>query len=250
MANDSYVPRPDIAQNISHAANALYNGTVLGVSEGFGVKEEPIYFYNISHRAHSAPRPPNHPHLYFAPCPKDESYLLVGQLPHPFTEIRKDQNDTPISVYTDGYREAARMLNPLNPALDQDWDGGQDMQQGGNLNYLGIFWSKNNPPKPAELKAARARLEKTYRKEIERMNACKTADEARLAANNISHDAADFFGRSYTWHESNLNAQDPADHVDCAACGESIRKKAMICRYCQAPQDPTLQVKWLEAKIG
>lgn len=249
MAN-SYVARPEIGEKISQATNASYYGTVLGVSEGFGVKEEPIYFYNISPRAHNAPRPPNHSHLYFAPCPKDEPYALVGQISHPFTEMRKDQNDTPISTYTDGYREAARMLNPLNPGLDQDWDGGQDLQQGGNLNYLGIFWSKSNPPAAKELKAARARLEKTYRKEIERMNACKTADEARLAANDISHAAADFFGRSYSWHESNLNAQDPADHVECAACGESIRKKAIICRFCQAPQDPDMQVKWLGAKIG
>lgn len=249
MAN-GYVSNPGAGQALTERVNAGVYGTVLGVSEDFGVKAEAIYFYNVAPSAQSHPRPPNHPHMYFAPCPKGEPWALVGQISHPFTETRKDQNDTPISVYTDGYREAARMLNPLNPGLDQDWDGGQDLQQGGNLNYFGVFWSKSNPPTAKELKAARARLEKTYRKEIERMNACKTADEARLAANDISHAAADFFGRSYSWHESNLNAQDPADHVECAACGESIRKKAMICRFCQAPQDPALQIKWLEAKIG
>ncbi len=243
-------PRPDVAEKQTKASNAKMYGSALGISPNFGVDSTSVYFYNIAPRAISAPRPPNHPRMFFAACPVGEPYHLVGQIEHPFQQLTEDQNGVKITMLTDGYIEAARMLNPLNPTLDQDWNDGQSLQEGGNLNYLGIFWSKNNPPRADEVKAARARLEKTYRKEIERMNACKTADEARLAANDISHAAADFFGRSYSWHESNLNAQDPADFAECAACGEQIRKKAMICRFCQAPQDATLQAKWLEAKIG
>jgi hypothetical protein len=150
----------------------------------------------------------------------------------------EDQNGNRSFVYRDGFREVSRMLNPRNPGVDQNFDDAASINQGGNLNLYGVFWSTHNPPLKEELDGARHRMEKSYRAELERMAAAKTPDEARAMANNLSHAAADYFGISGSWHQTDIRLQKPAaSQIDCPNCGEKIMVGAAVCRHCQAVLD-------------
>lgn len=247
-----YTERPDVAFAGARAVNdAVYGETVLEVPDRFGVKSIAIYIFNIAHREFNVPRPPNHPHLFLRACPHDQEFLLVGQIEHPFTEFAEDSNQNRIPHFTDGYREASRMLNPMNPGTDQDFAIESPYHFGLNLNRFGVFWSENNPPLKEELQAAKRRMEISYRAELERMTKAKTKDEAREMANDISHAAAEHFGLSFSWHQSDLDAKNKdAGKVDCWACGEKIQPHALICVHCRAPQAEEKRDRWLEAQTS
>ena len=215
--------------------------------EKLGITLSPIYFYNIAQRSFTRKLPPNHPTLHFAPCPKGVPYALVGKITHPYLQPSFDQQNNPTATYEPGYREAIVMLNPSNPnsgedpIKDQDFEAQFSTNQGGNWNKLGVFFSTHNPPLKAEVEAAKVRLEKTYRAELERMNKARSAEEAINMANSLSHAAADYFGKSFVWHQSDLEVKSAPvedDRMDCGECGESIKKTARACRYCSAPTDP------------
>jgi len=244
---------PEKASQRSNAVNELVYGAdnIAGVQESFGISKTPIYIYNIANMEHNVPRPPNHPHLLIRRCPKNEEYKLVGQIEHPFNEIEYDQNQNRLVRLVDGYREATKMLSPLNPGTDQDFDIISNLHYGLNLNTYGVFWSTSNPPQESEVEAAKRRLEKTYRTELERMSDAKTADEARQMANNISHAAADYYNVSNVWHQSDLIPKNvDAGRVDCWACGEKIQASALICIHCRAPQAEEKRDKWLDAQTS
>ena len=223
------------AQASGMAADRVESLALGELPANFGIQETQIYVYNISNLEFNETRPPNHPRLLIRRCPLEQEYLLVGRETHPFKEMTEDQNGNKSYAYRDGFKEVSRFLNPRNPGTDQDYDDGGLFNQGGNLNLYGVFWSTSNPPKPEELAAARKRLEKTYRGELERMAAAKTPDEARVMANNISHAAADYFGYSGSWHQSDIRNQKPlSSQIDCPNCAEKITVGAAVCKNCGA----------------
>jgi len=234
---------------------ASKNGpTLMGEpTPSFGVTEVPIYFYNVGELEHNTPRPPNHPHMLIRACPKGQPYIMArGSITHPFIENRKDQNEINYPVLTNGFKEATKMLNPMNPCFkgdesDQDYGLESEFHQGDNLGKYGVFWSTHNPPLDSEVAAARKRMEATYRKELERMGKAKTADEALALRNKISSAAADYFGVSATWHQTDLVSRDYGK-VDCGVCGEKIQPTAKLCIHCKAPTDPKKQQAWLDAQ--
>ena len=219
-----------------------------------GIKPTPIYVYNIAKRSFTRKLPPNHPMLFFAECPKDERYMLVHTLTHPYLQPEFDQQNNPTATYQSGYREAVVMLNPNNPSSGENWRD-QDFEQsssanvGGNLNKLGLFFSVNNPPKYEEVSAAYARLEKTYRAELERMSKAKTSEEAMSMRNSTSIAAAEYFKKSFSWYQSDLNAAADPDKVNCGACDELIRPNAKLCIHCGAPTDPDKLEAWLDRRF-
>lgn len=219
-----------------------------------GIKPEKIYIYNIAKRSFTRKLPPNHPTLYFAACPKDRPYALAYTLTHPYLQPEFDQQNNPTATYQSGYREAVVMLNPNNPSSGENWKD-QDFEQstsanvGGNFNKLGLFFSVNNPPKDEEVKAAYARLEKTYRGELERMSKAKTAEEAMSMRNFVSIAAAEYFKRSFSWYQSDLAAPVEADKVNCGACDELIKPNAKLCIHCGAPTDPEKLEAWLDRRF-
>ena len=210
------------------------------IPDNFGVQEVPIYVYNISTQEFNGRRPPNHPTFLFRACPPNQPYLLVGSETHPFREAVEDQNGNRSFRFTNGFTEVSRLLNPRNPGLDQNYDDPGSLNVNDNLNQRGLFWSRNNPPLESELAAARARMEKTYRAELERMSAieAKSPDDARNVATKTSHAAATYFGVSTSWHRSDLIPKSsPAGQIDCPNCGEKIVATTAVCRHCDAVLD-------------
>jgi hypothetical protein len=253
---DNVIERPDLASLGANAVNnKMYPSVLTSVPEDFGVRDVPIYFYNVGPQEHNAPRYPNHPHMLIRACPQGQDYIMArGSITHPFREMREDQNGERFPFLTNGFKEAAKILNPYNPGLDQDYDDPNALAENGNLNQFGVFWSKNNPPLPEEVAAAKKRLANTYRKELEKMVAIEAKegpDGARGRANDISRAAANYFGQSYSWHRMDLVPKDVnAAKADCGACGEKIQAKARICMHCGAPTDPAKLENWLELKFA
>ena len=235
----------------NEANEAIFPNVISEIQETFTPKKIPIYVYNVSRMEFNIPRPPNWPHLLIRACPENLSYLLVGQLEHPFAQIDYDQNYGKKIEYKNGYREATVMLSPMNPGTDQNFDSPDPLDVGGNLNNYGVFWSTTNPPSEKELEAARTRMEKTYRKELDMLAGleAKSPEEARDRANNISHAAANYFGRSYSWHRSDLTPREGAK-IPCNICGELIQPSARICVHCGAPTDEAKQDQWLEGRFA
>jgi hypothetical protein len=252
-----FIELPEKAEQRSRARNEEVYGpvTIAEVPEDFGVRDTPIFFYNTGPMEFSEPRYPNHPHMLIRACPPGTPYIMArGSITHPFRELREDQNGQKFTILTNGYREATKMMNPMNPTIDQSWHDAGAFNENGNLNRFGVFWSTHNPPLEEELAVAKQRMEETYRKELEIMVAIEAKegpDGARARANDISRAAANYFGQSYSWHRMDLVPKDVnVGKVDCWACGEQIRPKALLCVHCGAPADEEKREKWLEQKFA
>jgi len=217
----------------------------------------PIYIYNTANLYHNVQRPPNHPRLYIKACPPGEPWVLVGQIQHPFTEVDYDQNGNKIvNDNLDGFKEATRMLNPLNWGTDQNVD--TDVSElgaasyGQNLNSYGVFWSVNYPPTDQELAAARARVEKTFLRELATLTEIEAKDPKGVfeRVNRISHAAAEMFPEDRTWHRTNLKEKTSFGKLPCPACGEPINKGAIICKSCDAVFDEEAARKFFPGKFS
>jgi len=249
---ENYISRPDIASDMEHAANnQFFHAEISEIQGTFGAPHVPIFIYNVSSLEFHEFRPPNHPHFTVPACPEGAEYILTGQIEHPFPQTDYDQNGARKVEYTDGYREATVMLSPQNPGKDQSWTTNDPLNVGGNLNDYGVFWSTHNPPLSEEVEAAKARMEKTYRAELNKMARieAKNPEEALDRATDISRAAAKYFGESTSFYRSNLTPKD-GGKKSCLACGELIQNKAIICRYCHAPQTQQEFNQWLARQPG
>lgn len=234
---DNVIPDYNKAQEMAGAQNNAYFPPVISsIQSNFGAQEVPIYIYNVSKQEFNCPRPPNHPHMLLRARKDDQECALVGMISHPFSEVEYDQNGNKQVRLTDGYREATKMLSPMNPGTDQNFDAPDAFNVGGNLNNYGCFWSTNNPPLVEEVVAATKRMENTYKKELEKLAAIesKNPEDARSVANDISHAAADYFGVSTSWHRTDLVPKVKAGSIDCPNCSEKIAATAAVCRHCSA----------------
>lgn len=254
---DILVQRDDIANKHAQQRNAAltpFNPKDITDPDVITRDEATIYFYNVGPMEHTEGRPPNHPRMYIKACPPDQEYVMArGSIAHPFRELREDQNGNQFLVPTSGYREATKMLSPMNPGLDQDWYDPNAFHHGLNLNRYGVFWSLNNPPQKEEIRAAKKRWEETCRQELKEMADIMARDGeegCRARANRLSRAAADYFGQSYPWHRTDLvPRKTDAGKVDCGACGERINANAKICKECGAPTDPEKLEGWLASKF-
>lgn len=237
---ENIIERNDIASAKAEGRNAAFFPPVIAsIQDSFGAKEIPIFIYNVSRMEFNSPRPPNHPHMLLRACEDGKEYALVGTISHPFHEVKYDDNGNKEIRLTDGYREATKMLSPMNPGTDQNFDAPDAFNVGGNLNNYGCFWSVNNPPLKDETDAARKRMEKTYKAELEKLASVesKNPEDARALANNISHAAADYYGVSTSWHRTDLIPKAKAGNIDCPNCAEKIAATAAVCRHCDAILD-------------
>jgi hypothetical protein len=261
-----YEEVPEVAAQRQAAMNnqILPNEFIPQRDRRFRPASTAIYIFNVSPMAwgkdDGVSRPPNHPHIYIKACPADKDYILTGNLQHPFPEFSFDTvNGKKKCEYTDGYIEATKMLNPMNngvadpdvpvdhpshPIAVQNFDDPNQFMVGANLNKFGVFWSTHNPPLLEEVKAAKARLETTYREELKEMSRIEAGvdgvNAAKARANKISYMAASYFNQSTSWNGLALVPKlDNVGKIECPNCAEMVNPAAAVCRFCSAVLDET-----------
>jgi hypothetical protein len=241
---------PEVAQEKETQVNRMMTPNVLLVTDNYAPSSIPIYIFSVSPlpwgKEQGIQRVPNHPHLYIKACPPTEEYVLVGEVAHPFPVEDFDTNGIRFTRWTNGYLEAAKMLNPQNPGLDQDWDGAQLDYPKNNLNSFGVFWSLSNPPKPEEVAAAKRRMEATFSKELAVLAQIEREDPASVknAVTRTAHAAAEYFSQkngdplNFSWHNNNYRAKnDTFGKIECPNCYEKVHPKAAVCPHCSAILD-------------
>jgi len=93
---------------------------------------------------------------------------------------------------------------------------------GSNLDDLGVFWTKNNPPSDQELMAARTKMEATYRRLLN-MAASIEAVGRLDDITPLMRIAASYFGEDRAWNRIYKKT------LECPGCGEPA--KAGIVRH-------------------
>ncbi|HEX8801770.1 MAG TPA: hypothetical protein VF772_24320 [Terriglobales bacterium] len=93
---------------------------------------------------------------------------------------------------------------------------------GANLDDIGVFWTKNNPPLDAEIEAARKKMEITYRKLLNMAASIEAAGRIDDIT-PLMRIAASYFGEDRAWNKIYRKT------MECPGCGEPA--KAGIIRH-------------------
>lgn len=101
---------------------------------------------------------------------------------------------------------------------------------GANLDDLGVFWTRNHPPLEAEVAAARAKMETTYRKLLQ-MAASIEASGRIDEITPLMRIAAHYFGEDRPWNRIYKKT------LECPGCGEAA-KPGIIRHPCGYVFDP------------
>jgi hypothetical protein len=112
----------------------------------------------------------------------------------------------------------------VHPTIGQSWSFGQ------NIDELGVFWTRNNPPTEQEIAAARAKMEVSYRKLLgmaSTIEATGKIDEITP----LMRIAASYFGEDRTWNKIYKRV------AECPGCGEPA-KPGIIRHPCGYIFDP------------
>lgn len=204
-----------------------------GVNDGYlnnnidpGLFRKPDYFvylYSISNKEFERRLPPHIPRLLLRACPADKEYIEVARLAHPFEQNDRNVDTGDVIVRSHHAQKVAQdIVCPDAPNMDAPVSP-ESMSSGTDLRAQGLFWSLNNPPTDAEVKAAVQRKEKYYRGLLERATSLEYTNPAELAQriNEDYHLAADYFGEEYSWHKQRVRKS--VSKVPCSVCGEDIK---------------------------
>lgn len=104
----------------------------------------------------------------------------------------------------------------VHPTIGANWSFGQ------NLDDLGVFWTKNNPPTEKEIGVARTRMEATFRKLLSMASSIETTGKFEDIT-PLMRIAAAYFGEDRPWNKIYKKLS------DCPGCGDPV--KAGIIRH-------------------
>ena len=140
-----------------------------------------------------------------------EDYAFLMAIPHPMS-FPTSSVDAGIVYFTEtpGMFVVNDLLNP-NPT--------NDFAGSNNLERRGVFYSMTKPPKPEEVVAARKKMEAHFSKLLEKATIVERSNPKELETEITAehHNAAEYFGKEYSWHQKNTRP------VECPNCGESIK---------------------------
>lgn len=112
----------------------------------------------------------------------------------------------------------------VHPTIGATWSFGQ------NLDDLGVFWTLNNPPTPAEVAAARTKMEATYRRLLTVATSLETTGKLDEIT-PLMRIAAAYFGEDRPWNRIYKKT------FECPGCGEPA-KPGIIRHPCGFIFDP------------
>lgn len=112
----------------------------------------------------------------------------------------------------------------VHPQIGASWSFGQ------NLDEFGVFWTRNNPPRPEELAGARAKMEVTFRKLLTMATQLETTGKLDDIT-PLMRVAASYFGEDRSWNRIYKK------QLECPGCGEPA-KPGIIRHPCGFIFDP------------
>ena len=246
------------SDNLSRGMNAANNiNFEFFATASYMLNKEPDYFvyiYNLSEVnvgddvSFVVSRPPLMREFRIKRRLPGTEYTLATKLPQPLLlpKGNVDSNEVDM-VPQDVRRFAMDIINPDNLTIDQGAfiDPGKVTGQGNNLGVKGVFWSLNGPgatmggerkyitigrdrvevfeaPTAAEIKAARERMEKNYKLQLEQADAVSISQPADLGKflTPEHHAACEYFGEDRPWHGKRTKTD------FCPLCGEKMRHGA------------------------
>lgn len=181
-----------------------------------------VYIYTISEREFLISQPPLFPRLLIPAKNNGERVRLCYKIPHPFQQVEREGAIGDFIVRGHKAEQVAQsLLNPNNHSLNQDAIPPEKavLGFGVDLNAQGVFWSRNNPPTPEEIRAAENRRERYYRQLVERARVLEISNPKQLEAsiNQDYHMAAEYFNIETSWHKKMVK------YEECPNCGETIK---------------------------
>lgn len=108
----------------------------------------------------------------------------------------------------------------IHPMLGKNWSLGQ------NLDELGVFWTKNNPPTDDELSTARTKLDKTFRALLAEATQLEATGQLQFVTPLMRH-AAEHYGEDRPWNKIYRKT------AECPGCGGPV-KPGVIMHTCGA----------------
>ncbi len=101
----------------------------------------------------------------------------------------------------------------------------------GDASYFGVFVCAAGEPRPAELDAARLKLEQFYKKQVFIADQEWERTHNYMVITDVQRRAARWLGLEKEW------SYEPKAMADCPACGEKVKPGVAVCRSCGAVLD-------------
>lgn len=130
--------------------------------------------------------------------------------------------------------EERKVIGVVNDIIGTDSTSPADGEFTTNLEWLGVFATRNETPTEKELAGARERLkhhmELIYAKGADKV---QQGESIPMLDRPVYNEAAEFLGRNTFWGNT--------EHAkgNCPECGENIIAGAKFCKHCRQPIDPT-----------
>ena len=175
------------------------------VQEAMRTKGGEIYIFNVGPLQHRVEKGSAGTYIVLA-CETGEEFSEPTVLPRLVGDSYVVENEMK-THYVSGEFMAQDIVHPT---IGANWSFGQ------NLDDLGVFWTKNKKPLPAELHAARGKMEVTFRKLL----AMATTIETNGNLNDITplmRIAATYYGEDRPWNRVYRKL------AECPGCGEPVK---------------------------
>jgi hypothetical protein len=172
-----------------------------------------IYIFNIGPITHSVEKGSAGPRggYRIEACEKGKPFSRPLILPSLVTDTYMIENE----IKTHSVSGEFMAQDIVHPMLGRNWSLGQ------NLDELGVFWTKNNPPTDQELSDARAKLDKTFRALLAEATQLEATGQLQNVTPLMRY-AADWSGEDRPWNKIYKTM------AECPACGNSVKPGVVI----------------------
>lgn len=183
------------------------NGEVLLTLEQ-GALYEPryyVYIFNVGPLEHTVEKGSAGKFRILA-CEAGARHSEPLRLPTPFVDTFVVEQERKTHIVTGEFMAQ----DIVHPAIGANWSFGQ------NLDDFGVFWTKNATPSDAEIRAARGKMEVTFRKLLEMANRIETTGKLDEIT-PLMRIAASYFNEDRPWNRIYKRLS------ECPGCGEAAK---------------------------
>lgn len=162
-----------------------------------------FYIFNVGPEEHTW-RAPGFTPIHVPACPKDADHSKAVPIMEEYVEEYLGLNSKTELAWYKGFEIADAVLQT-----------GAGMPPSNSLLKRGLFYTRNNPPLPEELNAAKERLVATYTQLVQQAEGASVTNQPK-EINDENRRAAKFLGVKADWNKKYVPT------IECPGCGEPI----------------------------